>query len=305
MGDLRITSADLDRERPRLLAEVANMFGRFPALGALNVARELIRPTPRGGRKGGLPEQVSAITLGDVESHWRRYYKPSNAILVLAGAVDESTARQAVTANFARLDPGEQAPGPGEPGSSKAGTLSQLTVQTVQPKAESVACLAYAAPQPGSDLYAPFLVLVARFWAESAQPVGTTGRPSFHFPLLEDPAVVAVSVAARPGETSPQAIARVESFVAETLARPIDEGESASARQTFAFFLGTADVPDFALAQNPYGVALALARREQMGIDSLKLGRAFEGLTEKDLHRVSSEVFAPGRHAGAFVAPAH
>ena len=60
MGDLRITADDLDREKPRLLEEVSNMFGRFPALGAVNNARELIRPTPRGGRKGGLPEHVQS-----------------------------------------------------------------------------------------------------------------------------------------------------------------------------------------------------------------------------------------------------
>ena len=94
MGDLRITAADLDREKPRLLDEVANMFGRFPALGAVNIARELIRPTPQGGRKGGVPEHVQAITLDDVQAHWKRYYKPRNAIIVLAGAVDEATARQ-------------------------------------------------------------------------------------------------------------------------------------------------------------------------------------------------------------------
>ena len=44
MGDLRIAAADLDREKPRLLDELSNMFGRFPTLGAVNNARELIRP---------------------------------------------------------------------------------------------------------------------------------------------------------------------------------------------------------------------------------------------------------------------
>ena len=39
MGSLRVTAADLERERPRLLEEVANMFGAFPALAALNNAR--------------------------------------------------------------------------------------------------------------------------------------------------------------------------------------------------------------------------------------------------------------------------
>lgn len=306
MGDLRITAADLDREKPRLLDEVSNMFGRIPTLGAVNVARELIRPTPRGGRKGGQPEHVKAITLEDVRAHWARYYKPGNAILVLAGAVDEAAARRAVTAHFANLASGEKASEPGLPGSRSAGAVRELAVGSPRPQGGPVACLAYAAPEPASELYAPFLVLVARFWAGAAQPgaAGATGRPSIYFPLLEDPAALGVSTTANPGETAPQAIARLEAFVADTLSPPLREDERASARQMFALFLGTAELPDFALAQNPYGVALSLARREQLGIDPLKLTRAFEALTEQDLRRAAAEIFAPARHAGAFLSPA-
>ena len=76
-----------------------------------------------------------------------------------------------------------------------------------------------------------------------------------------------------------------------------------SARQMFAFPLGTADIPDFALAQNPYGAAISLARREQMGIDASKLNRAFDALTEPDLRRAAREIFAPTRHVASFVSP--
>jgi zinc protease len=304
MGDLRITAADLDRERGRLLDEVANMFGRIPALGAVNVARELVRPTPRGGRKGGLPEQVSAITLDEARAHWERYNKPRNAILVLAGAVDEAAARRAVTAHFSKLLPGEEAPKPGNPGSPQLGALREVAVQSIQPQAEPAACLAYAAPQPGSENYAPFLVLAARFWAASARAGGgETGRPSVYFPLLEDPAVLGVSATARPGEPAPKAIERLEAFVAETVAPQLRADERASARQMFAFFLETAEVPESALALNPYGAALSLARREQLGIDAGAIGRSFDALTERDLRRAAGEIFAPARHAGAFVSP--
>jgi zinc protease len=302
MGDLRITAADLDREKPRLLEEVANMFGRIPSLSAVNIARELIRPTPRGGRKGGLPEHVQAITLDQVQSHWKRYYKPRNAILVLAGAVDVAAARQAIMVKFATLAAGEAAPAPGEPGAPRPGSVRELAVRSLLPQAEPMVCLAYAAPELGSELHAPFLVLVARLWAKS-QPAarGESGRPSVYFPLLEDPAVLGVSAAVKPGESTSQAIARLESIVAEALAPGLRDKERVTARQTFAFFLGTADLPDFVLAQNPYGVALSLARREQMGVDSAKLGRAVDTLAEDRLRRAASEIFAPSRHAGAFV----
>ena len=303
MGDLRITAADLTREKPRLLEELANMFGRIPALGAVNNARELIRPAPQGGRKGGLPEQVQAMTLDDVKTHWARYYKPRNAILVLAGAVDEPSARRAITAHFAKLDPGAEAPQPGEPGAPRPGAVRELTVQPLQGQAEPQACLAYAVPEPGSDLYAPFLLLVARLWTAMAQPGGDggPGRATVYFPLLEDPAVLGVSGAAKAGETAAQAFARLEAFVAETTAPTLRDDERAAARQIFGLFLGTADLPDFALAQNPYGVALSLARREQLGLDSTRLNRALESLTEKEFRRAAEEVFAPSRHAAAFL----
>jgi zinc protease len=304
MADLRITAADLDREKVRLRDEVANMFGRIPALGAVNIARELIRPTPRGGRKGGLPDQVRAITRDDVRARWERYYKPRNAILVLAGAVDGAIARQAVISRFAKIGAGDEIPVPGVPGPSKTATVRALAVRPLQPQAEPMASVAYAAPEPGGDLYAPFLVLLARLWASSAQPAASasgTGRLSVYYPLLEDPAVLCVSVQAKPGETSAQAIARLGSAVDETIAPPLRDEERASARQVFAFFLGTAELPDSALAQNPYGAALSLARREQLGIDSAKLARALEGISDRDLRRAAGEIFAPSRRAGAFV----
>jgi zinc protease len=181
--------------------------------------------------------------------------------------VDEAAARRAVTAHFAGLEPGEEVPEPGEPGPPEAGAgaLREVTVPSLMPQAEPMAGLAYAAPVPGSELYAPFLVLVSRFWAASARPggVGGTDRPSVYFPLLEDPAVLGVSATAKRGEAAPRAIARLESFVADTVAPRLRDDERASARQMFAFFLGTAEVPDPALARNPYGVAFSLARRGQ------------------------------------------
>src|SRR5262249_30232201 len=63
--------------------------------------------------------------------------------------------------------------------------------------------------------------------------------------------------------------------------------------------LGLRDFPDAALGHNPYGVAFSLARRDQLGLDPARLGRALDAVTDRDLRRVAAEVFAPGRHAGA------
>ncbi|WP_165232317.1 sigma-70 family RNA polymerase sigma factor [Aquisphaera insulae] len=305
MGSLRITTADLDRERPRLLEEVANMFGRIPALGAINVARELARPSPEGGRKGGLPAHVQELRLDELRGRWERYYKPRNAILVLAGAVDEDAARRAVTDRLAGLPPGEPISAPGEPGPARAGIVREETARTAVAMSGPVACVGYPAPDPRSTLYAPFLVLAARFWAAAA-PAGNgpeAGHPSVYFPVLDDPAMLAVSARARPNQSAADALTALDTFVAETIAPALRDGEKESARTSFAMFLGTAELPDHSLAQNPYGVAFSLARREQLGIDPVAIRNAFEALTERDLRRAADEVFDRTRRVGAWIVP--
>lgn len=299
MGDLRLTDADLDREQPRVLAEIANMFGRIPSLSVLNHARELIRPTPQGGRKGGLPEHIAAITREEIQLRYERYYKPRNAILVLAGGIDTATARAAVVESFAKLPPGQEIPPPTEPDTPKFGGLQELAVGA--PQAQAEACLAYKAPDPASDLYAPFLVLVSRLLAGASKLDGEPGRTPIYFPLLDDPAILGVTGRLNRGETPRQTLERLEAFMAEMVEPKLGGNEGASAQQAFGFFLGTTSLPDTLLVTNLYGVAFSLARRAQLGIDPTRLNRALSTVTDQKLRRAAKEIFAPGRHAGAWI----
>ncbi len=165
-----------------------------------------------------------------------------------------------------------------------------------------MACVGYTAPQPGSDLYAPLLVLVSRLLAAASKlgEGGPTGSPVYFAPL-DDGTVVAVSAKVRSGESNDQAIGRLEAFVAETIAPKLRDSERAAARQQFARLLGLGDLPDIFLVGNPYGVAFSLARREQLGLDPARLNRQFNALTDEDLRRAAAEIFAPNLHAGAVV----
>jgi zinc protease len=302
MHNLAITAADLDRERPRLQAEVANMFGRIPYLAALNTAREQVRPTPRGGRKGGTPDQVATIGLDELLAHYQRFYRPRNAILILAGAVDETAARTAVARHFAAIPAGEPAPPAGEPGAPNLLFAGPQQVEPLGPP-QAVAALAIRAPAPDHATYAAYLILAARLMAASAlpRPTGISDQPALYMPLLEDPDILGVSAAARAGETPDQALARLDAFLDATLQAPLRDAERAQARQAFALFLDTAPIPDALLARNPYGVALALGRREQLGIDPARLGAALDAVTEADLRQAARQVFAAPRRARAFV----
>jgi hypothetical protein len=54
------------------------------------------------------------------------------------------------------------------------------------------------------------------------------------------------------------------------------------------------------LRQNPYGVAFALARREQMGIDGAALGAAWKAMSADSL-RAAAALFAPERRCAVIV----
>jgi zinc protease len=302
MGRLQITAADLDRERPRLAEEIQNMYGAIPALGAQNQARGLIRPSPRGGRHGGQPGEIQRLTEDTLRERWRRYYKPKSAILALAGALDRKTARDLITQQFGGLPAGEPVPAPGEPGASKPGTFREFTIKPSVAGAGSVACIAYAAPAPQSDLYTAFLVLVSRLWTGAARlDNGPVGFPVYYTPL-DDGAVVAVSSPIRADESPQEAIVRLEGFVAQATGPALADRDRQAVRQTFGFLLGLVEVPDWALARNPYGAAFSIARRLQLGLDAARLNRALDKLTATDLRRAAAEIFAPQKHAGAVVA---
>ncbi len=158
-------------------------------------------------------------------------------------------------------------------------------------------------PAPGSDLYAPFLVIAARFWA-GAEKLGDDelGGMPVYFTPFDDGAVLAVNARVKNGESPPQAFARLETFVRETIEPALDGQELAGARQQLGFLLGTTEIPDELLAQNPYGVCFSLARREQLGLDARKLDGELAKVTDKDIRRVAKEFFDPGRRAETLVA---
>jgi zinc protease len=302
MGDLRIMESDLEREKPRVLEEVANMFGKIPSLGACNRARELTRPTPRQGRKGGLAAQVQSISPKEIQDHWHRYYKPKNAILVLAGAFDRATAQKAVTTSFNNIAAGEPAPSPGSPGQPQWGEVQEVMEKPMPGlNVSSEICLAYRAPVPTSDSYAPFLVLMGRLWAGGSSLENKPGKMLVRFAPLDDPEVIHVSSSVRKGESAKQAEQRLTIFVADAIKPKFEAKEIDRLRLQFGFFLGFADQPDSLLAENLYGVAFSLGRRHQLGMNSDKLKKELEQITEQELRKAAQQVFDTGRHTTAIV----
>jgi len=302
LGDLRITRADLDREVPRVVAELGNMYGGIPMLAAHNLARERVRPTPRGGRKGGQTDDVRALTPGALQDRWKRLYRANNAVLILAGAIHPAALRDRVHHYCHTLPRGEPAPDPADPPEPTLPVTETVEVQPVQANAPAAACIAWAAPHPGDDLYVPFLVLVARLWRQTQGAGGGTAGPMVRFAPLDDPHVIAIAAPA--GDRTPEeAVASLEKCLDDAFDRPFEPADRDAARNAFGWMLGVADVPDAVLARNPYGAAMSAGRRLQLGIDPADLRTRLGAVTAEDVKRAAETIFAPDRRAAVVAVP--
>jgi zinc protease len=304
MGDLRITDADLRRELPRIEQELTNMFGRIPAIGSANLARERVRPTPLRGRKGGRIDQLKLVTLEQLQSRWQQVYKPANATLVMAGEFEPAVIRPLIEADFGPIPAGDAAPPAQAPTPTEGlAPVRTVTVPAVQPSMKSTAALAYAAPKPGTPAYAPFLIIVNRLLMQTQQagvPAPPT-EPKLQYAFLDDPNVLTVSVELKEGESVEQAATRLRAFVDRALGAPWDANERLATKQNLAFFLESALLPEEALANNAYGAAFGLGRRHQLGLSGKSLATKLDRTTAKAVASVGDEYLSAARGAVAAV----
>lgn len=304
-----VTPADLSREVPRLCEELGNMYGNIPALGALNLARALVCPSPSGGRKGGVEAQVSTLTPTDVQGHLDRYYKPANARLVLAGALRPDEVRQLVTERFGGIAAGEKAPAVTVPAPAVGNGVSAdigrplpsgVAAAPAGPGA-AVGCAAVAvrAPRPSEPDYAAFLVAAARLF-ERANAPGAASPFRVNCAVLDDPDVLAIQKDLAPGETAEKAYLEIGGFLSGALDPPLGEADRVRVRNFFGFLLGLMPLPDAALAQNLYGVAFSTAMSRKLGLDPKALNAALDALDEAKF-RAAAARFAPDRQGRAAI----
>jgi zinc protease len=275
MSRLRIEQADLDREVPRMLEEIHNMFEGLAPLAARNHARERLHPRPHGGRHGGLPQQVKQLALSEVRRHWNDHYKAGNARVVIAGNINAAPLEAKVRQILGGIPQGRPAPAKPAP---LPPTFGQTHVRLAGKSSDTLVCLAYRCPSPDSALFPAFLTLAAGL-QDKAQKLGG-GLEDFPviFAPLDDFGTLYVISKTNQGETAEEAVKRWSRFVAEAT-EPTDVKQAVStARQQFAFLLGTEELPDMLLSNNVYGVGFGLGRRNQLHIDGQRLAREMDRL---------------------------
>jgi zinc protease len=281
MGDLRIEASDLEREVPRVLVELENMYGGFLPLAAANhAANSAWSRTSRP--HGGDPGKVGSIGLEALRARLTRFYKPRNAMVVLAGAVDAAT-RASVEKEFGAMPGGEIVPPPSVPPGhmhfpDPPKEVRRIEVSTRLADVRPRAALSVALRTP---VAAAWLVVASRLWKDAAT-VPPMDLPVVFAPLDRPESLSLVTVVGD-GETPEQALARLDAKLKKAAAPPLTDGDRRGARESLGFLLGLSQVPDAVLRMNPYGVAFGIGRRRQMGIDPAALGVALDALKDADL----------------------
>ena len=112
------------------------------------------------------------------------------------------------------------------------------------------------------------------------------------FAPLDDPDFLLVQAGVGKDEAPEAAAARIEKFVRDTIDPPMRPDEGKTAKFQLATFLGTMPLPDAMLAENPYGAAFALGRRDQLGVDGASLAKALDAVTDESLAKGRTALFA-------------
>ncbi|MCG3126284.1 MAG: hypothetical protein CHACPFDD_01115 [Phycisphaerae bacterium] len=302
MADLKPTETGLGVERPRVLNELDNMYGGIPKLGVLNLAHEKIRPSANNGRRSGAADHVRGMTIDELRERIAKYYKPNNAILTVTGSADVSKLEQVIRREFEAIPRGEPAPPPSTPGPPTLGVQVDLMAKFVVPGSTSHAAIGFPAPDHSSADFPAFCVGVWRLWkATMRQNQSDPTACIAAFLAIDDPTMLTVTTGIRQNEVPPEAYARARKFLDEAMTPKLRAIETINAANEMGFLFGAADIPDNLIAQNPYLMVFAMARREQRGLDPNALRRAIRDVKAADFERVIGETFSPQRQVSAAV----
>ena len=296
MNDLRITEADLTREVPRVSQELRNMYGGIPWLAGLNHVRAQLHPIPQGGQYGGAPAHVQAITVRELQQFWKDYYKPNNAILIIAGKFDAAEARKSIHANFSHIPIGKSPPTKPPTPIAKTGGIHRVTVKPLVKDATGVAAIGYTPPTIGSEEYAPFLVVVSRLWA-SQQRTFQMGKvqPIYYVPLM-DPTTFALQAELPDEKDSETVLRELNQHLHTALTSKFTPQDKQQTLNTFASLLGKLEwILDL------YSFAFIVGRQYQLQIDNKALIDAVQRVTDADIQLLVTSIFAPEKRVTVII----
>ena len=216
--------------------------------------------------------------------------------MILAGAFDEESIRKSIKEKFGEISRGSQPTEPPKVESPEKKPVYQVDLQPVSANPRARVGFTFRAPDPNDPLYVAFLVHTTRMQMSAMNSLKGKQTPGmadipYIFRPLDDPAFFYVSSNVNEGESTDQALERLEKMLEDDLGTSLKKHHVTSTSAQMAMFLGTRQLPAKMMAMNTYGNAFALGRRHQMGIDSQKLVQQFEGLNDEQMKQAHEKFF--------------
>lgn len=279
------SEADLARAKAAVMEEAAKRAGPDAAATAESLAEESMRPTRGNGKRRGIADEVSAITLPEVLAVWQARFKAGNARLTVAGRFDAEKVKAKIAAAIGPVPAG--AP-------EKARELAEASVRGTLVMGDAPKAVAIAVPAPAvSDAaYAPFLILAARLQEKPAQP--RTWEVAYD--PVRRPELLFITGPVGSAEQPEPAAARMRTEVAAALGRPAAKGDAVAAREAFRFFLDAQSLDPKVCTADPRAFAIARAIEAQHKVDGARIGEGLAAVTPDQLTE-AAQLFGTKRSA--------
>jgi len=253
----------------------------------------------------GWMKDIQAVTREKAVAFYRRYYAPNNAVLVIAGAIDETAALDLVARAYGRL-PAAPALATDAPAPEQA-PAAVVETTVVRPVPADRFVVGFSSPGlgdpdraaceianeilaggPSSRLHRA--LIVDKEWASSVHGDIAPTR---------DPGLYAVWVQMTKGHEAREALSVVVEAAADLAAHPVaaDELAKAAARLETAFWSDLGSSHGRADALGQFEIATGDFRR------LFERGREYPRVTPADVQRVAARYLAEGRRSVVVARP--
>ena len=195
---------EFESERSVIIAELQGNQNNPAYLLGVDVAAEAFRTHPYGWPTIGWLSDLETMSRNDLYNHYRNYYCPNNATLVIVGDIEPNEALRSVQQYFGSIERGNRPPGVQTRDPEQK---NERRVSVERPGTTRYLDVAFHAPAVGDEDFVPLLVADAVFsggkginlWAGGFGRDARTTSPLYQA-LVETELVAAVSSALLPTE---------------------------------------------------------------------------------------------------------
>ena len=195
---------EFESERSVIIAELQGNQNNPAYLLGVDVAAEAFRTHPYGWPTIGWLSDLETMSRNDLYNHYRNYYCPNNATLVIVGDIEPNEALRSVQQYFGSIERGNRPP---SVQTREPEQKNERRVSVERPGTTRYLDVAFHAPAVGDEDFVPLLVADAVFsggkginlWAGGFGRNARTTSPLYQA-LVETELVAAVSSALLPTE---------------------------------------------------------------------------------------------------------